>query len=260
MFIMTSRPRTRVFRPCLIWGCERLVSIAKVIENQVMASPIISIWSDSFEECVGSHVPRVILFDVIPAIIPVIPEVPIVSADPIVTPEVGTVSVISPAGVLDLVDYSCSSDSDPSKDSLPPAPDCHCEAFRRWRSAPLSTPYPPTTSELSLGSSSERSLDSSSPSFRPSHKRCRSPTTSVPSPTHDSRSIAPTPADLLPPHKRGVADVVREGYEDFEVRASAADTREITEEFRQVRRDRDDTRRRLRRLESYVGGHGFFSP
>ncbi|GKC93095.1 hypothetical protein Tco_1158537, partial [Tanacetum coccineum] len=76
------------------------------------------------------------------------------------------------------------------------------EAFRRWRSAPLSTPYPPTTSESSLGSSSKRSLDSSSPSSRPSRKRCRSPTASVPSPTHVSRSIAPTPADLLPPLKR----------------------------------------------------------
>ncbi|GKF17316.1 hypothetical protein Tco_0062234, partial [Tanacetum coccineum] len=70
------------------------------------------------------------------------------------------------------------------------------------RSAPLSTPYPPTTSESSLGSSSERSLDSSTPSYRLSRKRCRSPAASVPSPTHDSRSIAPTPADLLPPRKR----------------------------------------------------------
>ncbi|GJS05675.1 hypothetical protein Tco_0322183 [Tanacetum coccineum] len=66
----------------------------------------------------------------------------------------------------------------------------------------MSTPYPPTTSESSLGSSSERSLDSSSPSSRPSRKRCRSPTASVPSSTHVSRSIAPTPADLLPPRKR----------------------------------------------------------
>ncbi|GKC16787.1 hypothetical protein Tco_1013569, partial [Tanacetum coccineum] len=76
------------------------------------------------------------------------------------------------------------------------------EAFRHWRSAPLSTPYPPTTSESSLGLSSERSLDSSSLSSRPSRKRCRSPTTSVPLPTHVSRSIALTPADILPPRKR----------------------------------------------------------
>ncbi|GJZ77238.1 putative reverse transcriptase domain-containing protein [Tanacetum coccineum] len=399
------------------------------------------------EESVGSHALRVILFGTILAIIPAIPKVPIVSADPIVTPEVGAVSIVSPSGVLDLVDYSLSSDSDPSEDSLPPAPDLplvspflcsddteaddeskpaeqrpvssshdtlaplsefplvpviappgirqrsatlirpgeaipfgrpyrthhngprklltarkirfvhrslartprHSKAFRRWRSAPLSTPYPPTTLESSLGSSSERSLDSYSPSFRPSCKRCRSPTALVPSSTHVSRSIAPTPADLLPPCKRfrysyspedsgeehmevdtadaeAIVDVgiiegvvahpedgvgigfeiaasdVREDDEEFEVEASTADTREIAidplvnevrinkitdidttqrqletsqmvasgeraslverigslrleylkEEFRQVRRDRDDTRRRLRRLESYV--------
>ncbi|GJX40668.1 reverse transcriptase domain-containing protein, partial [Tanacetum coccineum] len=220
----------------------------------VKAAPVISI---SSEESVGSHALRVILFGAIPAIIPVILEVPIVPADPIVAPEEGTVSVVSPAGVLDLVDYSSSSDSDPSEDSLPPAPDLPLvspflcsddteadefplapvvtppgihrrsttlvqpgeaipfgrpyrthpngprnEAFRRWRSAPLSTPYPPTTSESSLGSSSERSLDSSSPSPGPSRKRCRSATASVPSSTHVSRSIAPTPADLLLPRKR----------------------------------------------------------
>ncbi|GJU71981.1 hypothetical protein Tco_1263386 [Tanacetum coccineum] len=61
------------------------------------------------------------------------------------------------------------------------------EAFRRWRSAPLSTPYPPTTSDSSLGSSSKRSLDSSSLSSRPSHKR------------------SPTPADLLP-HRKSFRD------------------------------------------------------
>ncbi|GJY71472.1 hypothetical protein Tco_0475175 [Tanacetum coccineum] len=49
--------------------------------------------------------------------------VPIVPANPIVTLEVGIVSVVSPTGVLDLVDYSSSFDSDPSEDSLPPAPD-----------------------------------------------------------------------------------------------------------------------------------------
>ncbi|GJZ25619.1 putative reverse transcriptase domain-containing protein [Tanacetum coccineum] len=138
----------------------------------------------------------------------------------------------------------------------------------------MSTPYPPTTSESSLGSSSEGSLDSSSPSFRPSRKKCRSPTILVPSPTHDSRSIAPTPADLLPPRKRfrdsyspedsgeehievdtadaeadidvGISDGdvahpedgvgvefeiaasdVREDDEEFEAEASVADTREI---------------------------------
>ncbi|GKD85279.1 hypothetical protein Tco_1356433, partial [Tanacetum coccineum] len=76
------------------------------------------------------------------------------------------------------------------------------EAFSRWRSTPLSTPYPLTTSESSLDSSSERSLDSSSLSTRLSRKRCRSPTTLVPSSNPVSRLIAPTHADILPPRKR----------------------------------------------------------
>ncbi|GKD15638.1 hypothetical protein Tco_1200045, partial [Tanacetum coccineum] len=88
-----------------------------------MTTPIISISSDSSEESVGSHTPRVILFGVVPAIIPVIPEVPIVPADLIVAPEVGTVSIVSPTGVIDLVYYSSSSDSDPLEDSLLPVPD-----------------------------------------------------------------------------------------------------------------------------------------
>ncbi|GJV97024.1 putative reverse transcriptase domain-containing protein, partial [Tanacetum coccineum] len=305
----------------------------------VMAAPIISISSDSSEESVGSHAPRVILFGTIPAIISVIPKVPIAPANPIVAPEVGAVSVISPTGVLDLVDYSSSSDSDPSEDSLLVAPEhesltpssefplapvvappgihrrpailvrpgevipfgrpyrthlngprkllttrkrvgpfparrlawrrvshrssdrhsspdftsdssssssssdspsdissgsssdsssvhssgqshsgpstrvasprlvdspvrtTQCsEAYMRWRSAPLSTLYPPTTSESSPDSSSERSLDSSLPSAGPSHKRCRSPATLVPSSTPVLGLIAPALADL-PPRK-----------------------------------------------------------
>ncbi|GJT79880.1 hypothetical protein Tco_1054222 [Tanacetum coccineum] len=88
-----------------------------------MVAPVISISSDTSEESVGSHAPRVTLFGAIPTIIPAIPEVPVVSAEPIVTPDVGTVLVVSPAGVLDLVDCSPSSDSDPSEDSLPPTSD-----------------------------------------------------------------------------------------------------------------------------------------
>nr|GEX11028.1 reverse transcriptase domain-containing protein [Tanacetum cinerariifolium] len=280
------------------------------------------------------------------SVISVVPaEVPIVPADPLVAPEVGAAFFILPTRVLDLVDYSSSSYSDPSEDSLPPAPKRHesltvhdalvlrwrdkvasrpssllrssphdtlapsfefplapvvappgicrrptilvrpgeaipfgrpyrthpnrspklltvrkrvglfptrrlgwrhishrssdrhslpdstsdpsyssssrilhqiflqvglpsvmtlqySEVFRRWRSTPLSTPYPLTTSESSLDSSSGRLLDSSSPSIRPSRKRYRSPTTLVPSPTPISRLIAPTHADLLPPCKR----------------------------------------------------------
>ncbi|GJS34250.1 retrotransposon protein, putative, ty3-gypsy subclass [Tanacetum coccineum] len=240
------------------WRCD-------MMEMKVMAAPIVSISSDSSEESVGSHAPRVILFGAIPAIIHVIPEVPIVPADPIVAPEVGAVPVVSPTRVLDLVDYSSSSDSDPSEDSLPPALDLplvspflcsddleadsatepaeqrlvssshdtlaplsgifvhrslartprRSEAFRHSRSAPLSTPYPPTTSEPSLRSSSERSLDSSSPSSRPSRKRCISD--GVAAHTKDSIDIG---VEIS-------ASDVREDDEEFEAEASAADTREI---------------------------------
>ncbi|GJT81386.1 putative reverse transcriptase domain-containing protein [Tanacetum coccineum] len=121
----------------------------------------------------------------------------------------------------------------------------------RWRSAPLSTPYPPTTSESSLGSSSERSLDSSSPSSRLSRKRCRSHTASVPSPTYVSnRSIAPTPDGSFTTSQRGFRDLystldsgewsiievwgfeiaasdVKENDEEFKAKASVVDTRKI---------------------------------
>nr|GEX67277.1 hypothetical protein [Tanacetum cinerariifolium] len=78
----------------------------------------------------------------------------------------------------------------------------HSEAFRRWCAVPLSTFYPPTTSESSSGDSSEIPLHSSSHSAGPSHKRCRSSTNSVPSSTPVMGSLAPTRADLLPPRKR----------------------------------------------------------
>ncbi|GKD49980.1 hypothetical protein Tco_1278956 [Tanacetum coccineum] len=76
------------------------------------------------------------------------------------------------------------------------------EAFCRWCAAPLSTFYPPTTSESSSGDSSERPLHSSSHYFGPSRKRCRSLVDSIPSSTPVIGSLAPTRADLLPSRKR----------------------------------------------------------
>ncbi|GJY94501.1 hypothetical protein Tco_0510862 [Tanacetum coccineum] len=76
------------------------------------------------------------------------------------------------------------------------------EAFRHWCVAPLSTLYPPTTSESSSGDSSERPLHSSSHAAGQSRKKCRSPVDSVPSSTLVIGSLAPTRADLLPPRKR----------------------------------------------------------
>nr|GEW63369.1 hypothetical protein [Tanacetum cinerariifolium] len=271
---------------------------------RVFASPIIPISSDSSEESVGSHVPRVILFGTIPTsilVIHVVPaEVPILPADPLVAPDVGAVSVISPTGVLDSVDYSSSFDPDPSVDSLPLAPELpmvspflcsndskadsdsepaeerterhesltdhdsmvsriawkrisHCSLDRHslpdyTSDSSSSSSSSDSSSNISLGSSIdslsdsssvhflgcdasgqthsgpstrvasprlvypsirtlryssfERLLDSSSPFGGPSRKRCRSPTTLVPSSTPILRSIAPTLANLLPPCKR----------------------------------------------------------
>nr|GFA11703.1 hypothetical protein [Tanacetum cinerariifolium] len=73
----------------------------------------------------------------------------------------------------------------------------HSEAFRHWCAAPLSTFYPPTTSESSSKDSSERPLHSSLHYARPSRKRCRSLTDSVPSftPPRKSDHIEVDPRD-----------------------------------------------------------------
>nr|GEV03321.1 putative reverse transcriptase domain-containing protein [Tanacetum cinerariifolium] len=326
-----------------------------------MAAPVIPILSDSSKE--------------IPAGVPIAP------VDLLVAPKVGAIFVISPTGVLDLVDYSSSSGSDPLEDSLPIAPELSlvspffcfddseadrfindhrflsdlvrlflsvdliaptpmgCENFtsdsssssssldslsdislgssldslsnsssvhsfgynasdqsHSRSSAPLSTLYPPMTSESSLNSSSKRSLDSSSHSSGPSRKRCRSPTTLVPSSTPVLGSIAPALADL-PPRKRfrdsystdaskkehietgmGVkvaTSDIREDEEEFEAETSTGGTIEITVDplatggisestggdaldlngtfydiahyMSEIRKDRDDTWRRLKR-------------
>nr|GEW34951.1 putative reverse transcriptase domain-containing protein [Tanacetum cinerariifolium] len=215
------------------------------------------------------------------------------SEESVVAPEVGVVFVISPTGVLDLVDYLSSFDSDPSKDSLHMAPNLplvspflcsydseansefepakqrperhesltsssefplapvvappvirpstrvasprlidipvrtpRCsEAFISWSSASLFTLYPPTTSESSPDSSSKRSLDSSSPSAKPSHKRCRSPATLVQSSTLVLRSIAPALSNLLP-RKRFIDSYSSEvsGEEHMEMGTANAET------------------------------------
>ncbi|GJQ98846.1 putative reverse transcriptase domain-containing protein [Tanacetum coccineum] len=291
---------------CPVWGCDRLVSRAKVIENQVMSTPVISISLDSSNESVGSSISRVILIGSIPI------EVPVAS-------EVGAAAVASPARVLELDTHS-SSESDPSKSSLPPVPVApmvspflcsddsesniemperhvsstpHDAMVARWRSRVASRPSLPSrssspttsTSEIPTGpippapptidiligrlyrthlggpcraliarksvrplpshclalrytsyhldrftsrlssdhSSSDHSLadhtSESSPSDSPtttsdrhshlpshyagpSRKRCRSPTTNVPSSILASGALFPTRADLLLPRKR----------------------------------------------------------
>ncbi|GJR95211.1 hypothetical protein Tco_0267385 [Tanacetum coccineum] len=252
---------------------------------------------------VGLSCPRVILFEVLYlAIIPVIPRVPIVSIDPIVTTKWGQFQSSStyrcPTGFGDGHDsYSTSVEAIPfvrlsshphsMAASSHSSPDIlllvhHSDhSYRTPRLvklldlevAPIATPYPPTTSESSLASSSKRSLDSSSPSSRPSRKRCRSLTASAPSLTHDSREADEELSQRQVRQTRekircrsivywwtvsessrgfGGEQLVASGEDKFAERIGSLRSRE---EFHQVRRDRDDTRRRLRRLESYVERH-----
>ncbi|GJZ91671.1 putative reverse transcriptase domain-containing protein [Tanacetum coccineum] len=265
-----------------------------------MAAPIISI---SSEESMGSYAPRVIIFGAIPAIIP---EVSSVLADLIVAPEEGTVLVVSPTRVLDLVDYSSSSDSDPLEDSLPLVPDL-----------PLVSPSGSSSHDTLVPSSGYPLAPVVSPPeirrrrailIRPGKDihigrlyrthpggPCRALTTRKsirPLSSHRlalSMVIAPTPADLLPPRKRFRDSYSSEDSGEEHIELDTVDvevvadiefnmiglhgvletiskivgerdridsirwhTALLQEEFRQVRRDCDDTRRRLRWLESKI--------
>nr|GEW16993.1 hypothetical protein [Tanacetum cinerariifolium] len=79
--------------------------------------------------------------------------------------------------------------------SLARTPRCS-EAYLCWRSVPLSTMYPPTTSESLAGDSSFEL------SAGPSRKRCRSPAVTVTSSIHATRALVPSRVDLHPPRKR----------------------------------------------------------
>ncbi|GJW13747.1 putative reverse transcriptase domain-containing protein [Tanacetum coccineum] len=249
-------------------------------------------WQSVVKPCVSCVMAALVISISVPIIPVVLAEVPIAPADPLGAPKVGAVSIISPTGVLDLVDYSSSSDSDPSEDSLhvpselplvspflctddsgadsesEPAeqrPERHEHAWRRVSHRSLdhhssldftsdsssSSSSSDSSSDISLGSSSdslsdsssvhssgcdasessldsssERSLDSSSPSVGPSRKRCRSPTTLVPSSTLVSRSIAPAAlADLLPRKRfRDSYSFEVSGEEHMEIGTADAET------------------------------------
>ncbi|GJU16933.1 hypothetical protein Tco_1144899 [Tanacetum coccineum] len=98
----------------------------------------------------------------------------------------------------------------------------HSEAFCHWCATPLSTLYPPTTSESSSGDSSERPLHSA----RPSRKRCRSLVDFVPSSTPVMGSLAPTRNDPYPTLSRVDEDDVRDHVE-----IDPRDVRDDTEEY-----------------------------
>ncbi|GJT52185.1 putative reverse transcriptase domain-containing protein [Tanacetum coccineum] len=117
-------PFDTVFRLGPVWGCDRLVIRAKIIENQIMAASAIVISSDSSNKSVGSPPSRVILFSDIPTVIPstyvVAPETstiaPVISS---AAPVVETTLVASPTGLCGLVPYSGSDSDSPDEMSSP---------------------------------------------------------------------------------------------------------------------------------------------
>ncbi|GKC20759.1 hypothetical protein Tco_1022909 [Tanacetum coccineum] len=134
MYIMTLRPRTRIpSRPLL--GYDRLVSRAKVIENQVMAAPFISVSSDLLDESVGSSIP-VFELDTNSSS----------EVDPSESslPHVSVAPMVSPFLCLD----DLNSDTEIPKRHVSSTP--HDAMLARWRSRVASRSLPPTTSTLKI--------------------------------------------------------------------------------------------------------------
>nr|GFB16353.1 hypothetical protein [Tanacetum cinerariifolium] len=133
------------------------------------------------------------------------------------------------------LDSSSDISSGSSSDSLSDSSSAHssgCDASGIYalESAPLSTLYPPTTSESSLDSSFRRSLDSSLPSVGPSCKRCRSPTTLA----SGEEDIEIGTVDVETIADLGASDGVRAPTEDglgMGVKVATNDIREDGEEF-----------------------------
>ncbi|GJT43965.1 reverse transcriptase domain-containing protein [Tanacetum coccineum] len=165
-----------------VWGYDRLVSRAKVIENQIMAAPVIAISSDSSDKSVGSPPSRVILFGDIPTVIPSTSVVaqetsttaPVISS---AAPVVETAIVASPTGLCGLVPYSNSdsdspdemdspeyitplpvtspflcTDSSKASDSSdgPPSQDPYVSTVARWRSRVIARSSSPSDFPIAL--------------------------------------------------------------------------------------------------------------
>nr|GEZ39395.1 hypothetical protein [Tanacetum cinerariifolium] len=102
----------------------------------------------------------------------------------------------------------------------------HSEAFRHWRSAPLSTPYPPITSKSSLGSSFERDLYSPKDSEGEQMEVDTADAEAVADVGISNGVVAHT-GDGVGMRVEITASDVREDDKEFEAEASTADTREI---------------------------------
>nr|GFC31061.1 hypothetical protein [Tanacetum cinerariifolium] len=116
-----------------VWGCDRLVSRAKVIENQVMAISVISISSDSSEDSIGTPAGRVILFGTIPTTIP--------DTTPLIAPPTTDAPTIPPSPDYTPVtpDYSSASEAEHSSSdhSSPDLPSTSTGPSRKRRMSPM---------------------------------------------------------------------------------------------------------------------------
>ncbi|GJV73774.1 putative reverse transcriptase domain-containing protein [Tanacetum coccineum] len=148
--------------------------------------------------------------------------------------------------------HSGSSTRDVSPRSCYPrrrAPRCS-EAFRHCCAAPLSTLYPPTTSESSSGDSSERPMHSSSHYVGLSRKRCRSSVDSDaeidPIETEVDMELGIGDGDDVRDHVEINPKDVRDDTEEYEADTSAGDTVEsgtrdgIVRSFKNMLIDLDD--------------------
>ncbi|GKD85159.1 hypothetical protein Tco_1356313 [Tanacetum coccineum] len=188
-----------------------------------MATPVISISSDSSDESMGSSISRAILFGSIPI------KVPIVPTDLPVAPEVGADTVASPVGVLELDTHS-SSESGPSESSLPPVPVApmvspflclddsksdtelperhvlytpHDAMVAKWRSRVASRPYSPSGSSSPTASTLEiptaSTLEIPTAPIQPAPPTIVAPSTDIISPIVLTvrKSVEPLPSHRL---------------------------------------------------------------
>ncbi|GJY78629.1 hypothetical protein Tco_0484430 [Tanacetum coccineum] len=183
------------FHPGPVWGCDSLVSRAKVIENQAIAISVISISSDSSEDSTDT---------------PVIP-----TETPIIAPTIPPSPDYTPASP----DYSPASDSesdpseDPSSDHIPPLP--AISPFLSSDDDPTDSDTPDTPSSpthdtpfTEITASTQRSpiiprrrVMLLAPGQPIPHGR-PSPMTSVPALSPVSGALSPVRADLIPSPKR----------------------------------------------------------
>nr|GEU59672.1 hypothetical protein [Tanacetum cinerariifolium] len=211
-----------------IWGCDRLVSRAKV-----MATSVILISSDSSEDSMGIAAGRVILFDT-PIIAPTIPPsldytpasldyspVSEVESDPSEDPASGNIPPLPATSPFlssdDDTTVSDTLDTPPSPTHDTPLTEITASTQRspviprRRRVRPLPVQQLSVrhlVDQSSLDSSSRYSSSDHSSSdlpstyAGPSRKRRRSPMTSVHALPLVSRALSPVRADLIPPPKR----------------------------------------------------------